>query len=557
MRRFARLVQDLDETLSDPIKVDALVGYFREVASSDASWAVHLLFGGKLKRIVPAGTLKRGVGELASYPEWMVAACCDAVGDLAEVLHLLAPPAVGQCDLSLANLMEDTLLPLAGKAPGMQVTKVQQLWREVDGWERLVVNQILTGGLRIGIGKGLIVKALAEVVEVSEPVMWYRLAGFDPLVRGAWNGVTAEGSPRDAVAQPYPFFLSSGFSGALEKLGQRNEWQIEWKWEGVRTQLIKRRGEAILWSRGEALLTELFPEIIAAAEVLPDGTVLDGDILVWREDGPAPRHQLERRLVRTLSDEQLVADLPAVLMVYDVLEQAGTDLRTRPLLDRREQLETLLDASQRGLERLCHGGQVMVQGDLFPEEGSQSGGRPLAIQRSAVLEACDWSGVGGLRMQARERSAGGLMMKRLSSVYGDGRCQGDWWKWKVDPYTLDAVLIGVQPEQKGKKRQFTDYTFGVWSGGELVPIARTISGFKKEEIVELDRFVKDHITGRHGPLRSVEPRMVFKLAFDGVSESARHRSGLALRCPRILRWERNAVASDAAQLESVRALLLR
>jgi DNA ligase 1 len=280
-----------------------------------------------------------------------------------------------------------------------------------------------------------------------------------------------------------------------------------------------------IWSRGEELITERFPEIARAAlSLVSDGSVLDGEILAWRDGRPLPFALLQRRIGRKSLTEKILAEAPAVFLAYDLLEEGGRDLRERPLAERRDGLEARLER-----------------------------GRPVLLL-SPRLEAPSWAAAEGLRGEARERGVEGLMLKSLGSPYGTGRRRGDWWKWKIEPYRFDAVLLYAQPGHGRRANLLTDYTFGVWSEGELVTIAKAYSGLSDPEILALDGWIRQHTVQKFGPVRSVEPVQVFEIACEGIAPSPRHRSGIAVRFPRMARWRTDKRPEDADTLEQVRGL---
>jgi DNA ligase-1 len=295
---------------------------------------------------------------------------------------------------------------------------------------------------------------------------------------------------------------------------------------------VKRASNVHLWSRGEELITHRFPEIAAAATRLPDGTVLDGEVLAFRDERPMPFAALQQRIGRQKQVAQLVRAVPVVFMTYDLLEQNGADVRTVPQGERRARLQALL------------------VGDA-PDARQPAG----VLRISPTVCAQTWEELAIQRSDARARGVEGLMLKRLTSAYGVGRRRGDWWKWKIDPFTIDAVLIYAQPGSGKRASLLTDYTFGVWDGGRLVPIAKAYSGLSNDEIAEMDRWIRRHTLERFGPVRHVEPVHVFELGFEAIARSSRHQSGIAVRFPRMLRWRKDKKAADADTLDSVRDLL--
>ena len=370
------------------------------------------------------------------------------------------------------------------------------------------------------------VRALAHTSGLEIPIVAARLMG-EWIPHAEWFvRVLSPEHTDDDRSRPYPFCLAAPLDGDVSALGDPATWQIEWKWDGIRAQLI-RRGDAVhLWSRGEELITHRFPEVTAAATRLPEGTVLDGEVLAFKDERPMPFSALQQRIGRTKQVAQMSRAVPVVFMTYDILEADGADIRARPLQERRALLDALLST---------HGGGVL---------------RP-----SPTLQEASWDVLAQMRMQSRARGVEGLMLKRLTSSYGVGRKRGEWWKWKIDPYSVDAVLIYAQPGSGKRASLLTDYTFGVWQDGTLIPFAKAYSGLSNEEIGELDKWIRRHTTERFGPVRHVVPVQVFELGFEGIAESSRHKSGIAVRFPRMLRWRKDKRADEADTLETVRALL--
>jgi DNA ligase-1 len=381
----------------------------------------------------------------------------------------------------------------------------------------------------VGVSQNLVVRALARVGGVDEPTVAHRLMGaWDPTPGFYSRLFGADTSDADA-SRPYPFYLAYALEGGPESLGDAGEWQAEWKWDGIRAQMIRRRGSVYLWSRGEELITERFPELARAAGLLPDGTVLDGEILPWKEDGPLPFAQLQRRIGRKVLGPKILAEVPVVLLAYDLLEIEGRDVREEPLRSRRARLEELI--------------------------ASLPSGATDRIPLSPIVPASDWDAVLEAYRGARERASEGLMLKRLGSPYRTGRRRGDWWKWKVEPFTLDAVMVYAQRGHGRRASLYTDYTFAVWKDGELVPFAKAYSGLTDAEIRQVDAWVRRNSLQKFGPVRTVKPELVFELAFEGIQRSPRHKSGVAVRFPRILRWRTDKKPEDADSLETIVALL--
>ena len=526
MKQFARLYAAIDQTTSTGEKVAALTDYFRTAPPADAAWAVYFLSGRRPKRLIASRRLAAWAAEEAALPDWLFEESYHQVGDLAETITLILPAEETSSELPLAAWV-DRLLRLRGEDDDVQREVMVSSWRELGRQERLVWNKLITGSFRVGASQRLVVRALAQVSGVKEEVIAHRLMGsWEPSAEFFERLVAPD--TRDAdVSRPYPFLLAHPLEADPAELGDPAEWIAEWKWDGIRAQLIRRAGRTFLWSRGEELLSGRFPEVEAAGSLLPEGTVLDGELLPWVDGGPLPFAQLQRRIGRKNLGRKILDEVPAVLLAYDLLEQESTDVRSLPLGERRHRLDALLAATA-------------------------SSGRLLLSPRVLLK---DWKTLGELRTTAREVGAEGLMLKRLSSPYGVGRRRGDWWKWKVDPLAVDAVLMYAQPGSGKRAGLFTDYTFGIWEGNHLVPFAKAYSGLTDEEIRQVDRFVRRNTLEKFGPVRTVKPELVFELHFEGIQPSARHKSGIAVRFPRMARWRTDKRAEEADTLERVRGLL--
>ncbi len=527
MRAFARLFTALDESNATGEKVAALVEYFRGAPPGDAAWAVHFLSGRRPKRLVRNADLRAWAAAEAGVPDWLFEESYHAVGDLAETITLLLPDTLASSDLPLSLWVEQRLLGLRGQADEVQHAEFVRAWRELGRRERYVWNKLITGSFRVGASARLVVRALAEVSGVDEGTIAHRLMGaWDPSPEFFARLMAPD--TRDAdVSRPYPFYLAYPLEQEPATLGDPADWLAEWKWDGIRAQLLRRAGRSFLWSRGEELLSGRFPEVEEAARLLPDGTVLDGELLPWMDQAPLPFAQLQRRIGRKTLGRQILGEVPVVLVAYDLLEAGGEDLRDRPFIERRERLAALLEATP-------------------------SAGR---LRLSPLVEAAAWPEIEAARDRARETGAEGLMLKRRGSAYGVGRRRGDWWKWKVDPHSVDAVLISAQPGSGRRAGLYTDYTFGVWDAGRLVPFAKAYSGLTDDEIRKVDAFVRRNTVEKFGPVRTVKPELVFELAFEGIQRSTRHKSGIAVRFPRMARWRTDKRPEDADTLETVRGLI--
>ena len=526
MRAFTELYARLDATTRTSVKVAAMAEYLAAAPEADAAWAVHFLSGNRPKRLIGTRKLAEWACELAEVPPWLFEECYGAVGDLAETIALLLPAGDGD-ERPLAHWVEERLLALRGRDEAEQRAAMLAAWGELDAGQIFVWNKLITGGFRVGVSRRLVLRGLERATGIDAPTLAHRLMGAWRPSAEAWRQLIAADTGDADLSRPYPFFLAHPLGGEPEELGDMDDWQAEWKWDGIRAQLLRRAGEVFLWSRGEELVTDRFPELAEAGRLLGDGTALDGELMAWRDDRPLPFAELQRRIGRKRPGAGIRRQVPVALVAYDLLEWRGEDVRQRPLAERRRLLDELIAS--------------------LPQNA--------ALRLSPRVEAGSWRELAGLQAEARAHDAEGLMLKRLAAPYRVGRVRGDWWKWKVDPYSVDAVLIYAQRGHGRRASLYTDYTFAVWDGGELVPFAKAYSGLTDAEIREVDRFVRTHIRERFGPVRAVDPELVFEIAFEGIRRSGRHKSGVAVRFPRMARWRRDKRPEEADTLATVRALL--
>jgi DNA ligase 1 len=529
MRAFSELYEELDTTTSTNLKVDAMVRYFKTASPADAAWAVYILSGRRLKRFIGPALLRRWLVEVSALPEWLVEESYATVGDLAETVALLVESDLSAAavvpDLPLSTWIDDRLLPLREVDEEHQRVAILEWWRTLPYRECFILNKLLTGELRVGVSELLVTRALTEVLQLDRADVTRRIMGEWRPSAAFWESLRSETPPASDPAAPYPFFLASPLEGEPETLGPVADWLAEWKWDGIRSELIRRESKCFIWSRGEDLVTERFPEILIAATRLPNGVVLDGELVAWRDGAIRPFADLQQRIGRKKLTPAILKDVPVRFLAYDLLEEGGVDLRPLPLRERRARLEALLR-------------------DM-----------PEIIGISAAIQAGSWKELATLRAEARARAVEGLMLKSLDSPYGIGRQRGAWWKWKIDPYSFDGVMLYAQPGHGRRSNLYTDYTFGVWSEGELVPVAKAYSGLSNTEIVELDRWIRAHTTEKFGPARQVEHTQVFELAYEGIAASTRHKSGIALRFPRIVRRRADKPAAEANRLSDLQAVL--
>jgi DNA ligase-1 len=563
MKRFTELFCELDRTTRTNEKVVALEDYFRQTPPADAAWALQFLCGKTLPRAVPTKTLWELTAAESALPDWLLEECYDAVGDLAETISLVLRGSGEGTFLSLRELVEERLLPLRQLPENSRRNLLLKTWRELDSNQRLVWNKLITGNFRIGVARTLVIRALANVAKIDSAIMAHRVLGSWKPTAEDFQRLMNDDVHSFEVAKPYPFFLASPIEIKIKKgesldvLGEISDWQAEWKWDGIRAQLIRRAGETLVWSRGDEMVTDTFPEIVEAGNFLPDGTVLDGEILAWQNDAPLPFTKLQRRLGRKRVASGTRNEFPIAFFAYDLLELNGKDFRTEPLCARRAELEKLLaEVSEKFESVASEKTRDEFETTFLPgfQTGPQNAGRIFPLQISPILRAESWSALAKLQSESRARAVEGLMLKRLASPYGVGRQRGDWWKWKIDPHVIDAVLIYAQRGHGRRASLYTDYTFGLWEKDELVPVAKAYSGLTDEEIHQVDSFVRHNSKEKFGPVRIVKAELVFELAFEGIQKSTRHKSGVAVRFPRMNRWRRDKNPEDADTLDNLRAL---
>jgi DNA ligase-1 len=526
VKRFAELFRALDQTTSTNAKVAALADYFADAPEADRLWTIALLSGRRPRRAVTATRLREWAAERAGIPLWLFEESYPIVGDLAETIALILPPPSTATERSLADWVGE-VRALAAVDDETRKGRVLAAWEGLDATGRFLFNKLLTGGFRMGLSQTLMTRALARATGLPEADLAHRLMGdWDPATT-SYAGLILAPDPTADLSRPYPFCLAHQLDLAPEEVGDPADWAAEWKWDGIRGQVILREGEQFLWSRGEDLMTDRFPELARLADFLPQGTVIDGEVLAWAEGRPLPFAALQKRIGRKSVPKKLLAEAPVILMAYDLLEDEGRDIRALPFAERRARL----DALAAGL----------------PADAP--------LRPSPLVDFDDWAGLAAERETSRERGAEGLMLKRLGAPYGVGRKKGDWWKWKVDPFTVDAVMVYAQSGHGRRATLFTDFTFAVWDGNALVPFTKAYSGLTDAEFREITAWVRKNTLERYGPVRAVRPEHVFEIAFEGIQESPRHKSGIALRFPRMARWRKDKPVQEANTLDDLRALL--
>lgn len=525
MEEFALLFDAIDGTNKTNEKVAALVKYFNQASDEDKLWTVAILSHRRPKRAVTTTQLREWAAEASQIPLWLFEETYHVVGDLAETIAKLIPTEKNRHQLSLSQIIEK-LQELKGKTEEDQKEVILTYWKGFGPSERFVFNKLLTGGFRMGLSQKLMQRALARHTGLEEEIIALRLMGNWVPQNTTFEKLILEGDENEDASRPYPFYLAYAKEDVASDLGDVENWQFEYKWDGIRGQIVKRKGQFHVWSRGEELVTDKYPEYQLLGEALPDGTVLDGEILPMVEGRPLSFHLLQQRIGRKTVSKKHLKEIPVHFMAYDVLEFNGHDVRSKPLLERRSMLEELT-------------GQIQES----------------HLKLSTIQIPQSWKQAESMREDARTIGAEGLMIKRKDSTYKSGRVKGDWWKWKVDPITVDAVMIYAMRGHGRRANLYTDFTFAVWKGEELVPFAKAYSGLTDAEMREVDVFVKKNTLDRFGPVRSVTPELVFELAFEGINRSTRHKSGIAVRFPRIKRWRKDKPASEANTLDDLFELL--
>jgi DNA ligase-1 len=561
MKAFAELYAELDATTSNNHKLAAMQAYFAQAAPEDAAWAVYFLSGGRPRQLVPVRVLRELAVEISGLSPWLFEESYQAVGDLAETISLVLPEAIHSSTDGLAVWIEDKLLPLRGATPELLASQLPALWAQLDRASLMVCIKLITGSFRVGVSKLLVTRALAAMAGLDSKRVAQRLVGYTDLSNRptAAHYLKLIAPPSDDEhaqrgGQPYPFFLAHALSQPVDQfealLGPASQWQVEWKWDGIRAQVVKREGRLWIWSRGEELVSERFPELDSLANGLPDGTVIDGEIVAWKSTHPTtedafnpssaqppavqPFALLQQRIGRKTLGKKILDDVPVVLLAYDLLEWQGEDWRNQTQADRRTQLEQVIAT--------CHNPVLMA---------------------SPLLVGEDWFDLARQREASRRLGVEGMMLKARDALYGVGRTKdmGVWWKWKVDPFSVDAVLIYAQRGHGRRASLYSDYTFAVWDGPPeasertLVPFAKAYSGLTDEDMRKVDGIVRQTTVEKFGPVSSVKPSLVFELGFEGIALSRRHKSGIAVRFPRMLRWRQDKTVEEADNLATLQDLL--
>ncbi|WP_026755336.1 ATP-dependent DNA ligase [Sediminibacter sp. Hel_I_10] len=527
MKHFSKLISAVEITNKTNDKIAAFVEYFKTAPDKDKLWLIAIFTGKRPKRPVKTTLMKQWCMEITNIPEWLFLESYSTVGDLGETMSLLLPEPSHTIDKSFSEWMQD-IVALKSQSDAQKEAFIRNAWSGLDVQERLIFNKLIGGSFRVGVSKKTLVNALAKFSGIEANQLMHSIIGnwqisditFDELLRG--EHINYDNS------KPYPFCLAYALEKELEELGAVQDWQVEYKWDGIRGQIVKRNNEIFIWSRGEELVTEQFPELVEAIAKLPGDFVIDGEILALKDNAILLFNDLQKRLNRKNVTKNLLQDVPIGFYVYDMMEWQNTDIREKPLSYRRSLLEELFDKSATNNKTLF---------------------------LSEILTVDHWQDLIPIRAEARSKDSEGLMLKRKQSPYHTGRKKGDWWKWKVDPLTIDAVMIYAQKGSGRRSSHYTDYTFAVKKDDGLVTVAKAYSGLTNEEIKEVSRFVKQNSIEKFGPVRTVKPELVFEIAFEGIALSNRHKSGVALRFPRISRWRKDKPVDEIDTIESVKQLI--
>ncbi len=525
MKRFTELIQQLETSNKTNDKIAALVDYFNTADEKDKPYVIAMFTGKRPKRPVTTAMIKEWAIQKSGVTPWLFAESYHNVGDLSETIALVLPPPTQVSDLKLHEWIQ-ALQKIAKEPESIKKTFILESWDSLDAAQRFIFNKLISGNFRIGVSHKMLVNALAKKTNIDSNRIMHSIMGkwtpeeitFDELMEGLHVNTNN--------SWPYPFCLAYALETKPENLGAPEEWQAEWKWDGIRGQIVKRNGELFIWSRGEELVTDQFPELHFLNEMLEDGTVLDGEILSIKDGSIQPFSALQQRLNRKTISKSQLSEVPVGFYTYDLLEYRGTDIREQPLKNRRRLLEEIM-------ANLNH----------------------ESIFISPVISFTDWNMLTETRTQSRANHSEGLMLKKLDALYHAGRKKGDWWKWKINPYTVDTVMIYAQKGNGRRANFYTDYTFAVRDGEQLITVAKAYSGLTDKEIKEVDAFVKKNAIEKFGPVRTVKPELVFEIAFEGIAESKRHKAGLALRFPRIARWRKDKKAAEINTLDDLRQLL--
>ncbi|HET8737896.1 MAG TPA: hypothetical protein VFM69_14985, partial [Pricia sp.] len=506
----------------------------------------------------------------------------------AETIALVVPSKQTSTNKSLTHILKE-MIALKKKSDDAKKAYLYRHWKMLDYYERFVFCKLITGSFRIGVSQKLMTRALSKATGIDEDILAYKLMGNWNPDTISFQELILEENESDYLSKPYPFYLAYALENGPEHLGEVSAWSAEHKWDGIRSQAILRNDEIFIWSRGEELVTDTYPEFGAFVGTIPNGTVLDGEILPYPNGEIGTFRDLQKRIGRKTVTKNLLKKVPVILKAYDVLEWNGEDIRNKPFIERRGLLENLFQATCHPERRRGQGTEKAVSGSFNtpaktaekstettaakePASSAVEKSVPSAVEipvpsaveiplhLSETMHFDHWEEAVQERERSREVRSEGLMLKRKDSPYLVGRKKGDWWKWKVDPLTIDAVLTYAMRGHGRRSNLFTDYTFALWDDNnegerELVTFAKAYSGLTDAEFRKVDHWIKKNTLERFGPVRSVIPHHVFEIAFEGIALSKRHKSGVATRFPRILRWRKDKKIEEANTLADLKELI--
>jgi DNA ligase-1 len=560
MKDFAELIRTIDGTNKTTLKVAALTEYFNNAGDKDKLWTIAILSHRRPKRPVNTTLMREWATEISGIPMWLFEESYHIVGDLAETIALILPTSSEPMEKSLHQLIEE-LIELRQKPEEEKKAYLQENWLKLNYYERFVFNKIMTGGFRIGVSQKLMTRALAASTGIDKDVLAHKLMGSWTGENTTFQELVYEDNEVAMRGKPYPFYLAYAIEGEASDIGDVSEWSMEHKWDGIRSQSIFRADELFVWSRGEELVTDKYPEFQELLKYIPNGTVIDGEILPYKDGQIMNFNDLQTRIGRKTVGKKLLADVPVVIVAYDLLEWEGKDIREKPFIERRKLLDELVQSvSKKFKESLRFPAspagrrESKNQNKDSSNSSSNSSAAPLLLSETMTFNS--WEEVAAERDLSLEKKSEGLMLKRKGSPYLVGRKKGDWWKWKMDPFSVDAVLTYAMRGHGRRANLFTDYTFGLWENGELVTFAKAYSGLTDAEFRKVDAWIKKNTLERFGPVRSVTPHHVFEIAFEGIAPSKRHKSGVATRFPRIVRWRTDKPIEEANTLDDLKAMIV-
>ena len=527
LQLFAGLVNEISSSTKTNDKLQSLVNYFAVAPDADKVWVIAIFSGRRPRRAVNLKLMREWCLEMVQIPDWLFTECHHTVGDFSETLALLlaGTEIIQHENQNLSNYLEK-LISIEKEDESIKKKFIVESWRQMNMQEKFVFNKLITGSFRIGISQKTIVNALAKVIEHSPSVLAHRISGnWDPLTT-SFNELLSESIAVTDFSKPYPFYLAYAIDHDVENLGEPQLWQAEWKWDGIRGQMIKRNNELFVWSRGEELITDKFPEYFILKDLLPDGVVLDGEIIPAIDGKPLSFSVLQTRIGRKNISKKQLQEAPICFFAYDLLEYNFEDWREKPLVQRRKKLEEIISSFEH-----------------------------KSIQLSEKINFDSWNELAEIRKESRNKNSEGIMLKRKDSTYKVGRKRGDWWKWKIDPLIIDCVMVYAQKGSGRRSNLYTDYTFAVKDGDELITFTKAYSGLTDKEFAQIDHFVKRNSLEKFGPVRTVKPELVFEIAFEGIAASNRHKSGVALRFPRMNRWRKDKTVDEINTLDDLKEML--